>query len=456
MMLRKSWCANVGFGVIIFVSVTRTHSAPVTGWLKDTSFGGGASATLTNANTSSPILGNGASNNADNTAIYAAFPTVSLTNGQRITLSASAQLIGTSSNPDFRWGLFKNDGVGAVTGGWLGYMASAESSTWSKDPTGGNFANATFASASDGRGALLGQTTEPNGISFAPGTYDLAMSVERFDNELDVQVSITNNATGFAIVSPYFTEIDPSRITFAFDRVGFLAGSVLDADQIRFSNVDVSISEISRPTLQVHSSGLVVTTNPTSETHELTQYEITSNAGSLNKTGWTSLDDRENDDPVGSGWDEASSSTETVLAEVNLLSHELLVSGEHLSLGNAFSAGANPDLAFRYTADGQVRRGIVEYLQSGDFNRDGSVNTADYVLWRKTYGTATAPGTRADGDGNGHVDAPDYNIFTNNFGRHDPATGSASAAPEPSTWMITLFAMPLLFRHASRSFRKTK
>jgi hypothetical protein len=455
-MVRKSCYANFGFGLVLFLSTVHADAAAVTGWLKDTSFGGGATAALTNANTNSPILGNGASNNADNTAIYAPFPTLSLSNGQRITLSASAQLIGTSSNPDFRWGLFKNDGVGAVTGGWLGYMASAESSTWSKDPSGGNFANATFASIADGRAVSLGQTTEPNGIAFAPGMYDFTMTLERYDDELDVQVSITNDATGFAIVSPSFTESDPSRLTFAFDRVGLLAGSALDADQIHFSNVDVSISEIVQPTLQVHSSGLVVMTNPTGEVHELTQYEITSNAGSLNSTGWTSFDDRENNDPVGSGWDEASSSNANVLAEVNLLSHETLVSGEHVSLGDAFIAGGNPDLAFHYTADGQVRRGVVEYLQSGDYNRDGSVDTADYVLWRKTYGTSMAPGTTADGDGNGQSDDSDYDVFTSNFGRNGSTGGQAMAAPEPSVWALTLLAMPSLFRRVGRSTRKTE
>ncbi len=127
-------------------------ATPVTGWLRDTSFGGGAAATLTAANTNSPILGSGASNNADNVAIYAPLPLVSLAEAQQIVLTGSAEMIGTASVGDFRWGLFKDDGVAPDTAGWLGYFGSAESNVWSKDPTGTSFATTTFASIAGGRG----------------------------------------------------------------------------------------------------------------------------------------------------------------------------------------------------------------------------------------------------------------------------------------------------------------
>jgi hypothetical protein len=322
-------------------------------------------------------------------------------------------------------------------------MGSAESNVWSKDPSGNNFANATFASVTEGRAVTLGQTIEPNDISFGPGTYNFGLIVERYGGELDVNVSITNEATGFSIVSPSFTEANASRQTFVFDRVGLLAGSTLDADQIRFQNMDVAVSDIARPTLEVHSSGLVVMTNPTNQAEDLTQYEIASAAGSLNPSGWASLDDGESNDPVGSGWDQAGGSSANLLAEVNLLSSETLTAGEHRSLGEAFVAGAAPDLAFHYTAAGEIRRGIVKYVQSGDFNRDGSVDAADYVLWRKSKGATVPAGSFADGDGNGQIDAADLVVFRNNFGAGDLAAVQAVTAPEPAAWIAISFLAPM-------------
>jgi Dockerin type I domain len=61
----------------------------------------------------------------------------------------------------------------------------------------------------------------------------------------------------------------------------------------------------------------------------------------------------------------------------------------------------------------------------GDFNRDGTVNTADYVVWRKQMGTVGEPGAGADANGDGVVDAADYAVWRNNLGQ-------TSAAP-PAT-----------------------
>jgi hypothetical protein len=442
--------------LLVLLGVGPGEAAPVVGWLKDTSFGGGASAVLSAANTNAPTLGSGASNNADNTAIYAGFPLVSLSNGQRLTLSGSAQLVGTSTNPDFRWGLYKNDGAGAATGGWLGYMTSAESTTWSKNPSGNGFATATFASVTENRAVALGQTSEPNGTSFDPGTYDFTLAVERFGSELEISMSISNDATGFSIVSPRFAESDPSRLTYSFDQVGILAGSSLDADQIRFRNVDVAVSEIATPTLEVYSSGLVVLTNPIGPPEQLTQYEISSSTASLNPSGWLSLDDRENNDPVGTGWDQAGGASSSILAEVNLLSSKTLAVGEHVSLGQAFAPGGTPDLAFRYTAEGELRRGVVKYVQSGDFNRDGAVDAADYVVWRSTYGETVAAGSFADGDGSGQVDEADLAVFRNNFGRGSFAAGQAIAAPEPGIAAVLCTIVPLLLQRTRTRLGKSR
>ena len=57
----------------------------------------------------------------------------------------------------------------------------------------------------------------------------------------------------------------------------------------------------------------------------------------------------------------------------------------------------------------------------GDYNRDGYVNGADYVQWRRSLGpTPVPPGTGADGNKNGLVDQADYDVWRNHFGAQAP------------------------------------
>jgi hypothetical protein len=116
------------------------------------------------------------------------------------------------------------------------------------------------------------------------------------------------------------------------------------------------------------------------------------------------------------------------------------------NLSGAFDTLQLPDIdtalnwnASRLYVDGTLRVGI-----SGDYNLDGSVGAADYVVWRKTDGTQ-----------------PGYNTWRANFGR-TAAGGSgaaagprsavadvpASAVPEPSAIMLAIIvglAFPACF-----------
>jgi autotransporter-associated beta strand protein len=73
---------------------------------------------------------------------------------------------------------------------------------------------------------------------------------------------------------------------------------------------------------------------------------------------------------------------------------------------------------------------------AGDYNHDGVVNTADYVVWRKAFGQVG--GTVGDGNGDGRVDQEDYLVWKGNFGRRAPPPAGAAAAsvPEPSTALL--------------------
>jgi hypothetical protein len=53
----------------------------------------------------------------------------------------------------------------------------------------------------------------------------------------------------------------------------------------------------------------------------------------------------------------------------------------------------------------------------GDFNLDGTVDAADYVLWRFEVSQSTVVQRNADSNGDGIVDDADYQIWRRNFGR---------------------------------------
>jgi T5SS/PEP-CTERM-associated repeat protein len=89
----------------------------------------------------------------------------------------------------------------------------------------------------------------------------------------------------------------------------------------------------------------------------------------------------------------------------------------------------------------------------GDYNRNGVVDAADYVVWRKTLGQ-TGAGLAADGDGNNLVDSGDYAVWRARFGASlGVGSGSAgyplgasaeplsAAVPEPATLVLLTLAV---------------
>jgi hypothetical protein len=78
---------------------------------------------------------------------------------------------------------------------------------------------------------------------------------------------------------------------------------------------------------------------------------------------------------------------------------------------------------------------------TGDYNGNGTVDAADYVLWRNTLDQTVSMGTGADGNGNGTVDDADYNFWRTRFGTTVPAAGGVSPVPEPTTATLVVAAM---------------
>jgi len=70
---------------------------------------------------------------------------------------------------------------------------------------------------------------------------------------------------------------------------------------------------------------------------------------------------------------------------------------------------------------------------TGDYNEDGTVDAADYIVWRKTLGSSTNLAANGDNTGLSHnvIDQADYVVWATNFGQSQEGSGSAQV-PEPA------------------------
>jgi hypothetical protein len=88
----------------------------------------------------------------------------------------------------------------------------------------------------------------------------------------------------------------------------------------------------------------------------------------------------------------------------------------------------------------------------GDYNNDGKVAAADYVVWRKNDGMNTTLPNDPIGP---PIDQDQYNQWAQNFGNSNPGSGSAptAAVPEPTavsllfTGVLALFSIHVLKRN---------
>jgi hypothetical protein len=106
----------------------------------------------------------------------------------------------------------------------------------------------------------------------------------------------------------------------------------------------------------------------------------------------------------------------------------------------------------------------------GDYNRNGTVDAADYTVWRDTLGRMGA-GLAADGNGSGTIDAGDYDVWKLHFGEiagsgsadfgeldstelaevsRVGASPSHAAVPEPSALLLAIVAMVTALPHRRR------
>jgi hypothetical protein len=111
---------------------------------------------------------------------------------------------------------------------------------------------------------------------------------------------------------------------------------------------------------------------------------------------------------------------------------------------------------YEVTVNGQtfnldLTKGTTSYsvvVAAGDYNADGIVDAADYILWRRALESADL---RADGDGNGVIDSGDYDVWRANFGTSSSnASALVAQIPEPSAGCILIAALMVLCGASNR------
>jgi hypothetical protein len=96
-------------------------------------------------------------------------------------------------------------------------------------------------------------------------------------------------------------------------------------------------------------------------------------------------------------------------------------------------------------------------IVSGDYDGDGQVDAADYVIWRKTAGQNVLHWSGADGNGDGFIDGNDFAVWSANFGSSSGGTAvvAMTIVPEPSNLAFGFMALVALSSQQGRLVRNS-
>ncbi len=130
-------------------------------------------------------------------------------------------------------------------------------------------------------------------------------------------------------------------------------------------------------------------------------------------------------------------------------------------------AGDNPDRRVMYVGDGtnsnapfccqainrqldpdDIAAAQYVYGLRGDYDRNGAVDAADYIIWRNSNGLSLTSGTGADGNVDGVVDGADYSTWRMHYSSQaligygeQPSFAAGTSVPEPSSAVLVLMGI---------------
>jgi hypothetical protein len=239
------------------------------------------------------------------------------------------------------------------------------------------------------------------------------------------------NIFQYPAAQEFGTELEDIAFEYYTTDGRVVQGLVNYAGDKRFNNLVLVVDPTSGDTRLENQSNLSV---------DIDGYKISSASGSLLPANgnWNSLDDQ---NAAGGDWRE-SNPTVNQLVELKPSGNAHISGGMNFNMGSLFkttAAGGMQDLVFEYLLPNglEFSDGVVVYRSlgpalAGDYNGNGVVDAADYVVWRNEIGTPAA-----------------YNTWRANFGR-TAAGGSLAAGtsvPEPaSIALVIAAAFPLVMR----------
>jgi hypothetical protein len=265
--------------------------------------------------------------------------------------------------------------------------------------------------------------------------------------------SASSRAIG-AIYNPNYTAlgVDPEDLTFHYTNASgeSFEGAVIYQGDKAFNNLVVNIN----PT-----TGAATLVNESPFTFTFDGYSVTSASGSLATAGWNSLQDQA---AGGGNWFEIPS-TNSKIGELKRSGSTSLSQGTSFNLGNIFNPAGTRDLELQFIVSGEdaARTGDIDYRVvaagvPGDYNENGTVDAADYVVWRNVTGTAATLPNRNPGQA-GNIGPADYDFWRANFGMGaglgSGSLSASSAVPEPASAILLAVSCLLFSLSVSRPRR---
>jgi len=213
-------------------------TTPITGWVQiiDTQ---AASSGITGANTNSPIVGDG-----DGATIAAEFDTVTLEDGDFLTLSGTFEVDAPLGSNQFRWGLFEGDNppTQGDGNGYAGINAAAGDNLSSN--AGIRFGNGTatnpFTTTVSGVSTDLGFFAPTAADVGANDPLDFLLTIIRDGDHLDIVAYITNNDD----YAQLLVLEDQVVSQYTYDNAAFLIGGAMDGTVSTFSNIELTTGSV--------------------------------------------------------------------------------------------------------------------------------------------------------------------------------------------------------------------
>ena len=183
----------------------------------------------------------------------------------------------------------------------------------------------------------------------------------------------------------------------------------------------------------------IVNGNGSGDAVDFDLYEINSALGELATPGWLTLEQQNLSgfpagDGTGNGWEAGDLADQDQLGEAYLTGSSSLAPGESVYLGAAVVAGVTQadNLTWSYHLAGAGNifvDGLIEFTNvdapegvDGDYNGDGTVDAADYTVWRDNVGQPEGT-LNNDGGIAGPIGQQHYELWRDNYGASPNARG---------------------------------